>query len=539
MQSKNPAWLETAVFYEIYPQTFYDSNGDGIGDLPGIIQKLDYLVSLGTNALWLNPCFDSPFGDAGYDVTDYYKVAPRYGTNADLRRLFEAAHQRGIRVLLDLVAGHTSIENAWFKESCKAEKNQYSDWFIWTDSVWTPPLPELQNVRGFAERDGAFIVNFFYMQPALNYGFANPDPRYPWQQPVDAPGPQAVRQEMKNIMKFWLDMGADGFRVDMAASLVKLDLGHRMTSKFWQDVRQWLDQEYPQAALVSEWSNPSEAIPAGFHMDFTLHFGMTGYTGLFRKPFHSSFQGGDRYGWSYFDTSGHGNIRQFMDEYLPHYQKTKDLGYICIPSGNHDISPRLANGRSVQDLKVAFLFLLTMPGVPYIYYGDEIGMRFVEGLPSKEGSYYRTGSRTPMQWDGAPNAGFSTAPEEDLYLPIDSLPGRPDVASQQSDPASLLNTVRELIELRKAHPALCARGLFEPVYAEAGHSLFVYRRTAAPEDLLVALNPASDLVEVHLPAGLVKKLPQVLYGHPRAFAQDADDWILRLPGVSGGVYQLS
>ena len=539
MQSKNPAWLETAVFYEIYPQSFYDSNSDGIGDLPGIIQKLDYLVSLGTNALWLNPCFVSPFGDAGYDVADYYRVAPRYGTNDDLRRLFEAAHQRGIRVLLDLVAGHTSIENAWFKESCKADKNQYSDWFIWTDSVWTPPLPELQNVRGFAERDGAYIVNFFYMQPALNYGFANPDPRFPWQQPVDAPGPQAVRQEMKNIMKFWLDMGADGFRVDMAASLVKLDPGHRMTAQFWQDVRQWLDQQYPQAALVSEWSNPSEAIPAGFHMDFTLHFGMTGYTGLFRKPFRSSFQGGDRYGWSYFDVSGHGNIRQFLDEYLPHYQKTKDQGYICIPSGNHDISPRLANGRSVQDLKVAFLFLLTMPGVPYIYYGDEIGMRFVEGLPSKEGSYYRTGSRTPMQWDGAPNAGFSTVPAEALYLPIDSLPGRPDVASQQSDPASLLNTVRKLIELRKAHPALCARGLFEPVFAEAGHSLFVYRRTQGSEDILVALNPARDPVEVRLPAGLINKLPQVLYGHPGAFTQEGNDWILRLPGVSGGVYQLS
>ncbi len=539
MQSKNPAWLETAVFYEIYPQTYYDFNGDGIGDIPGIIQKLDYLVSLGTNALWLNPCFDSPFGDAGYDVTDYYKVAPRYGTNADLRQLFEAAHQRGIRVLLDLVAGHTSLENAWFKESCKAEKNQYSEWFIWTGSVWTPPLPELQNVRGYAERDGAYIVNFFYMQPALNYGFANPDPRYPWQQPVDAPGPQAVRQEMKNIMKFWLDMGADGFRVDMAASLVKLDPGHRMTAKFWQDVRQWLDQEYPQAALVSEWSNPSEAIPAGFHMDFTLHFGMAGYTGLFRKPFRSSFQGGDRYGWSYFDNSGRGNIRQFLDEYLPHYQKTKDQGYICIPSGNHDISPRLANGRSVQDLKVAFLFLLTMPGVPYIYYGDEIGMRFVEGLPSKEGGYYRTGSRTPMQWDDAPNAGFSTAPAERLYLPIDSLPGRPDVASQQSDPASLLNTLRKLIELRKAHPALCAGGLFEPVIAEAGQSLFVYRRTQDAEDLLVALNPASDPVEARLPAGLGKKLPQVLYGHPGAFVQDSDGWILRLPGVSGGVYQLS
>ena len=538
MQSKNPAWLETAVFYEIYPQTFYDSNGDGIGDLPGIIQKLDYLVSLGVNAIWLNPCFESPFGDAGYDVADYYKVSPRYGTNADLRRLFEAAHQRGMRVLLDLVAGHTSLENAWFKESCKPERNQYSDWFIWTDSVWTPPLPELQNVRGFADRDGAYIINFFYMQPALNYGFANPDPRYPWQQSVDAPGPQAVRQEMKNIMKYWLDMGADGFRVDMAASLVKLDPGRRMTSKFWQDVRQWLDRTYPQAALVSEWSNPIEAIPAGFHMDFTLHFGMTGYTSLFRKPFASPFQGGDRYGYSFFDESGYGNIRQFLDEYLAHYQQTKDSGFICIPSGNHDMAPRLAKGRSTEDLKVAFLFLLSMPGVPYIYYGDEIGMRFVEGLPSKEGGYQRTGSRTPMQWDSTPNAGFSSAPTQSLYLPVDSLPDRPDVASQQSDPASLLNTIRKLIELRKTHPALCAVGSFEPIVAEAGNSLFVYRRTQASEDLLIALNPANHSVEAVLPAGMVKGQPKVLYGQAGAFTQEADRWVIHLPGVSGGVYQL-
>ena len=539
MQPQNPSWLETAIFYEIYPQTFYDSNGDGIGDLPGILQKLDHLVSLGVNALWLNPCFESPFGDAGYDVADYYKVAPRYGTNDDLRRLFEAAHQHGIHILLDLVAGHTSIECTWFKESCKHEPNPYSDWFIWTDSVWTPPLPGLQNVRGYAERNGAYVVNFFYMQPALNYGFATPDPQYPWQQPVDAPGPRAVRQEMKNIMKFWLDMGADGFRVDMAASLVKNDPDKIATSAFWQDVRAWLDRNYPQAALVSEWSNPKLAIPAGFHMDFTLHFGMSGYTGLFRKPFRDALQGGDRYGWSYFDASGHGNIRQFLDEYLIHYEKTQGLGFISIPSGNHDIAPRLANGRSIQELKVVFLFLLTMPGVPFIYYGDEIGMRFVEGLPSKEGGYYRTGSRTPMQWDSTSNAGFSTAPADWLYLPVDDHPNRPEVATQEADPDSLLNTVRKLVELRKTHPALCASGAFEPVFAEAGHSLFVYRRTQPSEDLLVALNPANQPVEVRLPAGLVKHQPQTLYGHAGAFVQDGDGWIVRLPGVSGGVYKLA
>ena len=155
MNRPTPSWLEKAGFYEIYPQTFYDSNGDGIGDIPGILQKLDYLVSLGVTAVWLNPCFVSPFGDTGYDVADYYQVAPRYGSNEDLKNLFVEAKQRGIRFLLDLVPGHTSIECKWFKASCKQERNEYSDWYIWTDTVWTPPTEGQQNVCGYTERNAA------------------------------------------------------------------------------------------------------------------------------------------------------------------------------------------------------------------------------------------------------------------------------------------------------------------------------------------------------------------------------------------------
>ena len=232
-----PDWLEKAVFYKIYPPSFFDSNADGIGDLPGILEKLEYLQYLGINAVWLNPCFASPFQDAGYDVSDFYQVAPRYGTNDDLRTLFVEARRLGIRILLDLVPGHTSTENTWFKQSCQAERNQYSDWYIWTNSVWTWNAPGVQTVIGYSERDGNYITNFFHFQPALNYGFANPDPEHPWQQPVDVPGPQAVRQELKNIMKFWLDLGASGFRVDMAGSLVKNDPGNQATARLWQEIR--------------------------------------------------------------------------------------------------------------------------------------------------------------------------------------------------------------------------------------------------------------------------------------------------------------
>ena len=278
-----PAWLEQAVFYQIYPQSFYDTNADGIGDLPGIIAKLDYLQELGITALWLNPCFVSPFQDAGYDVSDYYRVAPRYGTNDDLGRLFAEAGQRGIRVLLDLVPGHTSIEHPWFKESARHERNRYSDWYIWTDSVWAEAPRDLNVVRGLTERDGDYITNFFYCQPALNYGFANPDPRRSWEQPVDAPGPRAVREEMRRLMRHWLDRGAAGFRVDMAGSLVKGDPGGRATGEFWREIRAWLDREYPEAAMVSEWADPVAAIGAGFHLDFYLDWGSPGYGSLFRK----------------------------------------------------------------------------------------------------------------------------------------------------------------------------------------------------------------------------------------------------------------
>ena len=163
-------WLKDTVFYEIYPQSFKDSNGDGIGDINGIIQKLDYIRSLGCNALWINPCYDSPFRDAGYDVRDYKKVAPRYGTNEDLYRLFDEAHRKGIRVLLDLVPGHTSEEHPWFRESQKAEKNEYTDRFIWTDFCFQA-ADGFPYIGGESERSGCYILNFFKCQPALNYGF--------------------------------------------------------------------------------------------------------------------------------------------------------------------------------------------------------------------------------------------------------------------------------------------------------------------------------------------------------------------------------
>ncbi|MEE1280872.1 MAG: alpha-amylase family glycosyl hydrolase, partial [Acutalibacteraceae bacterium] len=190
-----PQWLKDAVFYEIYPQSFYDSNGDGIGDINGIIEKLDYIKSLGCNAIWMNPCYDSPFMDAGYDVRDYKKVAPRYGTNEDLENLFKVAHEKGIKILLDLVPGHTSDTNEWFTKSKQPTPNELSNRYIWTKSVWDAP-PKYRMMVGVTDRDANYMVNYFCSQPALNYGFheiTHPE----WQLPCDHPDCLATIEALK------------------------------------------------------------------------------------------------------------------------------------------------------------------------------------------------------------------------------------------------------------------------------------------------------------------------------------------------------
>ncbi|MCL2627956.1 MAG: alpha-amylase family glycosyl hydrolase [Oscillospiraceae bacterium] len=477
-------WLKTAVFYEIYPQSFYDTNGDGIGDLPGIIKKLDYIKDLGCNALWINPCFASPFNDAGYDVADYYTIAPRYGTNEDMRELLRQAHERGIRVLLDLVPGHTSIEHEWFKASMKSEKNEFSERYIWSGCPWERfegVSHVIGGINGICER-GTAAVNFFSTQPALNYGFANPDPKKHWQLSVDAPGAVATREAMLDVMRFWLSMGCDGFRVDMAHSLIKNDKDSVETIKLWQKFRAVMDKEFPDAVLISEWGEPDKSIPAGFHMDFLLHFGPSHYNDLFReKPFFSG--------------KNQGGLQKFLAYYKDIRNKTGDRGMVCIPSGNHDMS-RIAHKLTPHELKLAFLFLLTVPGAPFIYYGDEIGMRYLEDIPLVEGGYERTGSRTPMQWDGTLNAGFSSAPTNKLYNRLDPDKNRPTVKAQAQTQGSVLCTVRELTRLRQKNTALQNA---EPIEflteGNAGEAL-VFERGSGKNKLYVAINPSLKAVKV-------------------------------------------
>jgi maltose alpha-D-glucosyltransferase/alpha-amylase len=492
-----PKWLQRAVFYQVYPQSYFDSNGDGIGDLPGITAKLDYIQSVGCNAIWINPIYESPFGDAGYDVADFYKVASRYGTNEDLKNLCAEAHRRGMHVCLDLVAGHASIAHPWFQQSALDQPNHYSNWYIWTPAAEN--VPGSQPFPGERNRSDRYLPNFFPFQPALNYGYARPDPNEPWQLPTTDPACIAVREELKNVMKFWLDLGADGFRVDMASSLIRNDADHEGISALWRYYRSWLDKEYPEAVIVSEWSDPAVAIPAGFHIDFMIHIGEPAY-GILLGPL-SWPDGYAREPHAFFERAGGGDIKAFIDNYLMNYTVTKSRGYISMPTANHDI-PRPRCGRDEQEVRTIFAMLLTMPGVPFIYYGDEIGMDFIYPAPEKEGGTIgtlpRCGSRTPMQWSKEKNAGFSTAPAEKLYLPIDPSPSRPDVATEEKDPASMLNFTRALLKLRRDHPALANTADFQPVYAEKNRYPFIYIRTAGSEQIIVSINPAAQPCSVTL-----------------------------------------
>ena len=555
----NPQWLDNAVFYQIYPSSYMDTDGNGIGDLPGITSRLDYIKSLGVDVLWLNPVFESGWFDGGYDVIDFYKIDPRFGTNTDMVTLVNEAHKRGIKVCLDLVAGHTSVKSPWFQECANGDRNgRYSDYYIWTDTISQKDKEEIEarhrdanpegSTRGRyvemdAKRGKYYEKNFFECQPALNYGFAHPDPSHPWEQPVTAPGPQAVRREMKNIMAFWFDKGIDGFRVDMASSLVKNDPGKKEVSKLWNEMRAWKDRHYPQCVLISEWSDPAVAIPAGFNIDFMIHFGIKGYPSLFfdrNTPNGRPWEGQDiskEYKFCYFDKAGKGEVKEFVDNFTAAFNRTKQLGYIAIPTANHDFQrPNIGMRNTMDQLKVAMTFFLTMPGVPFIYYGDEIGMKYQMNLPTKEGSNERAGTRTPMQWAAGPTAGFSTCEPAQLYFPVDTEDGKLTVEAQEKDPNSLLNFTRELVRLRHAHSALHGNGEWELVSKESQPYPMVYKRTAGGETVVVAINPSARKVSARIPH-LGKARPLSMTGEATYKTGGKGD-VINLKAISAAVFKI-
>ncbi len=494
-------WLRDAVLYEIYPQSFADSDGDGIGDLRGVIEHLDHVASLGVDAIWFNPCFESPFVDAGYDVSDYLRIAPRYGTNDDLVELVEAARGRGIRVILDLVAGHTSDQHAWFQSELAADgPHPDGDRYVWCEEPpphgWDDDIPGTPAwVPSPGPRTGYYLKNFFDEQPALNFGWTSLRDDEPWRDPVDAPGPRRNREALRQIIDFWLSKGVSGFRVDMAFSLVKsydVEEGQAASTEVWRDIRDWMEQAHPDAVLIPEGTEPRTDGRLAFDADFALvihdaHGSLFDNRGAGVLPFHPPYE-------PFFEESGRGSTRVFLDAWREARAADPDRP-VLMATADHDYTRLRSGTRTTDQLGAALTFLFTWGSVPCLYYGDEIAMRYLPGMPDVEGAvcdpaYNRAGCRTPMQWDDGPNAGFSVAAPDRLYLPVDPHPDRPSVAAQEDDPGSTLHLVRELIALRRRTPALQGRASVRVLHA--GYP-FAYVRD---ETHLVVVNPRREAADL-------------------------------------------
>ena len=475
--------FKDCIFYEIYPNSFLDSNGDGFGDLNGIISKLDYIHQLGCNAIWLNPIYDSPFKDGGYDVRDPFKVSPRFGTNEDLKRLINDMHDRGMRLFLDLVPGHMSIENKDFLHSAENIPNEDYDLFIWNDNPWV-----LENgyrlISGCYDRNGCYMVNFFAHQPAINYGF-NKIEYSSWQKSYKEA--KHGKEYLESIMKYWLSYDIDGFRVDMADSLVKNDTSDKDgTVELWREIRSDLRKDgTKEFYMTSEWSLPHESLKAGFDSDFCLDW----QTNCTHRLWRQKEDGFSSPLFHKYDEKLYSLFLENFNYWIKSWKENKG-GRISFISGNHDTT-RIANFLNTDELKLAYLFLLTMPGVPYIYYGDEIGMHADLSLPSFEGGFQRTGSRTPMRWDSSKNAGFSMA--DKTFLPTNEADST--VEEELKDKDSLWNVIHSLINIRKESEDLCSDSfelLDQKLAYKRAETLVVIN--LLDEDMTFKVSPNSQIV---------------------------------------------
>ncbi len=499
-------WYKNAVFYEVYIRAFYDSNGDGHGDLRGLKEKLDYLQDLGVDCLWLMPIYPSPLKDDGYDIADYYRILETYGTLQDFKDLLDAAHERGMRVITDLVLNHTSDQHAWFQASRSSRESPYRDYYVWSDT--DQKYQEARIIFVDTQKSnwtwdpgsGQYYWHRFYpSQPDLN--FDNP----------------AVQQEMLNAVKFWLDMGVDGFRADAVPYLFERDGTNcenlPETHAFLKRLRRFMDENYPGRILLCEANQwPEDVRPYfgdndEFHMGFHFPLMPRIYMALRKAdkqplewvlkrtpPIPEDCQ------WCVF-LRNHDELtlemvteeeRQWMwQEYAPDARMRLNLGI------RRRLTPLLDNDRRKIDVANSLLF--TMPGSPIIYYGDEIGMGDNIWLPD------RNGVRTPMQWEDGLNAGFSSATEDQVYAPViqDDPYGVQwvNVAAQQADPGSLWHAIRKMIKVRKANPTL---GWGDFILVESGSpAVAAYWRTYQDDALLILnnLSGSRQAVRVDLPAG--------------------------------------
>jgi maltose alpha-D-glucosyltransferase/alpha-amylase len=514
-------WYKNAVFYEVYVRAFHDSNADGHGDLRGLAQKLDYLQELGVDCLWLLPVYPSPLKDDGYDISDYYGIHPTYGTLQDFKELIDAVHARRMRLIADLVLNHTSDQHPWFQASRRARRSPYRDYYVWSDTGRQYAgariifLDTEKSNWTWDEAAGAYFWHRFYSsQPDLNYD--NP----------------AVQDEMFNVMKFWLDLGVDGFRADAVPYLFEREGTNcenlPETHAYLKRLRRFMDERYPGRILLSEANQwPADVRPYfgegdEFHMGFHFPVMPRLFMALRKEdrtplvwilnqtpPIPESCQ------WCTF-LRNHDELtlemvteeeRQWMwREYAPQPRMRLNLGI------RRRLAPLLDNDR--RKILLANSLLLTLPGSPVIYYGDEIGMGDNIAL------FDRNGVRTPMQWDATPQVGFSAADPSRFYnqviqaSPYD--PRHVNVAAARADRSSLYNAIRKMIAERKTHPAFMSAGL---AWVDAlPPAVAAYWRSYAGETLLILnnLSRSSQPVSVKLPAGYSGRPLDLLAGSDAA-----------------------
>ncbi len=515
----NPTWYRRAIFYEVMVRAFADSDGDGVGDFEGLISKLDYLEWLGVDALWLPPFYASPLLDGGYDIADYRQVLPEYGTVDDFRELVTQAHQRNMRVIIDLVLNHTSDQHPWFQASRTDPHGPYGDYYVWsdTDDLW-PDIriifsdTETSNWAFDSERRQFYFHRFFSHQPDLNYG--NP----------------AVQQEMFDVVRYWLDMGVDGFRLDAVPYLFESDEGNGEsepeTHEFIRVLREMIDREYPGKVLISEanqapletakYFGTDEAPECHMAFDFPvmprIFYALRSQTvGNLAEVLQETADVPAQGAWGLF-LRNHDELSLEMvtdDERQAMYGWYAYDPRMRINVGiRRRLAPLLDNSR--HELELVHALLLSLPGTPFLYYGDEIGMGDNIWLNDRDAS------RTPMQWTPDRNAGFSTADPGKLYLPVVQSLGyhynAVNVESQLAQSRSLLHFVRNIVHTRRAHPVF-GEGSFELVETE-NPSVLAFIRSLSDEYCQPGDSPETVLCVfsvAHHPVSTTVTLPESMH----------------------------
>jgi maltose alpha-D-glucosyltransferase/alpha-amylase len=499
--ASDPLWYKDAVLYEVHVRAFYDSDGDGVGDFRGLAQKLDYLQDLGITTLWLLPFYPSPLKDDGYDISDYTNVHPAYGTIEDFKLFLDQAHQRGMKVLTELVVNHTSDQHPWFQQARSSRDHPRRDWYVWSETpdrysrariIFTDT--ELSNWAWDPVSKSYYWHRFFSHQPDLNYD--NP----------------AVLEEVWNIMKFWLEIGVDAFRLDAVPYLVEREdtscENLPETHTVLKHLRKRMDDHYSGRFLLAEANQwPEDAVSyfgAGDECQMAFHFPLMPRMFMAvrledRKPIMDILQRTpaipSNCQWGLF-LRNHDELtlemvtdeeRDYLyDEYAKDKIARLNLGI------RRRLAPLLENDRRRVELLSGML--MSLPGSPIIYYGDEIGMGDNIYLGD------RNGVRTPMQWNGGWNGGFSNADPERLYLPLISNPvygyQTVNVESQKRFPHSMLSWVKRLIALRRSSQVF-GRGSME-FLTPPNHRVLAYVRELGPEQILAVNNLSSSAQAVEL-----------------------------------------